>query len=416
MTQRRFCISTITAGALAILLWSPVRPAVTQTYERIKLIVDVLQNIQAQYVEDKDPKDLVFGACHGMVRTLDPFSQFMEPEQYKDMRTETEGEFGGLGIRVGIRDGWLIVITPIEDTPAYRLGILPGDKIVKINGLTTQGMSLEDAVDKLRGKPKTQVAISIFREGDKEPRDFTVTREVIKVASVKFSMAADGIGYLKLNEFIKTSFADMRKALKGLEGKGMTSLVLDLRNDPGGLLDAAVDVGRLFIGDNKLIVYTEGRASPRQEYRADAKAPYGDLPLAVLVNRGSASASEIVAGAVQDHKRGILIGGETFGKGSVQSIIELDEGSALRLTTAKYFTPSGRCIHRDEKTGKGGITPDIVVDVPKETEVKLQAQAEEIIAKGREPESAVKPEERVKDEALSRAVEILKAQAILQKK
>jgi carboxyl-terminal processing protease len=236
------------------------------------------------------------------------------------------------------------------------------------------------------------------------------------VASVKFSMAADGIGYLKLNEFIKTSFADMRKALKGLEGKGMTSLVLDLRNDPGGLLDAAVDVGRLFIGDNKLIVYTEGRASPRQEYRADAKAPYGDLPLAVLVNRGSASASEIVAGAVQDHKRGILIGGETFGKGSVQSIIELDEGSALRLTTAKYFTPSGRCIHRDEKTGKGGITPDIVVDVPKETEVKLQAQAEEIIAKGREPESAVKPEERVKDEALSRAVEILKAQAILQKK
>jgi carboxyl-terminal processing protease len=416
MNRRRFCLSTITAGALAILLWSPVRPAVTQTYERIKLIVDVLQNIQAQYVVDKDPKELVYGACHGMVRTLDPFSQFMEPDQYKDMRTETEGEFGGLGIRVGIRDGWLMVITPIEDTPAYRLGILPGDKIVKIEGLTTQGMSLEDAVKKLRGKPKTQVAISIFREGDKEPRDFTVMREVIKVASVKSSMAADGIGYLKLNEFIKTSFTDMRKALKGLEEKGMTSLVLDLRSDPGGLLDAAVDVGRLFIGDNKLIVYTEGRTSPRQEYRADAKAPYGDLPLVVLVNRGSASASEIVAGAVQDHKRGLLIGGETFGKGSVQSIIELDEGSALRLTTAKYFTPSGRCIHRDEKTGKGGITPDIVVDVLRETEVKLQAQAEEIIAKGREPQSVVKPEERVKDETFARAVEILKAQAILQKK
>ncbi len=415
MSRRKITLAFLVTGLITLSLWTPVRSSIGQTYEQIKLIVDVLQNIQTQYVVEKDVKELVYGAAHGMVRTLDPFSQFMEPDQYKDMQTETKGEFGGLGIRIGVRDGWLVVITPMEDTPAYRMGILPGDKIVKIEKESTQGMSLQDAVNKLRGKPKTKVTISIFREGDKEPKDYTIVREVIQIKSIKSYMAAPGIGYLKLNEFIETSFPDMRKALKELDGKGMTSLVLDLRNDPGGLLNAAVDVGRLFIGENKLIVFTEGRASPRQDFLAEAKAPYGDIPLVVLVNRGSASASEIVSGAVQDHKRGLLIGTETFGKGSVQSIIGLEDGSALRLTTAKYYTPSGRCIHRDEKTGKGGITPDIVIDVTRETEVKLQEQGEEITAKGKETESAVKATDRVKDEVLDRAVELLKAQAIFQK-
>lgn len=415
MTKRKF--AALSALSLALVLTSPpVRSGVAQTYEKIKLIVDVLQHIQAQYVEERDVEKLVFGAAQGMVRTLDPFSQFMEPEQYREMQTETKGEFGGLGIRIGIRDGWLMVITPIEDTPAFAAGILPGDKIVRIEKETTQGMSLQDAVTKLRGKPKTKVTIAVYREGDKEPVDHTLTREVIQIKSVRSSMLGNGVGYLKLNEFIETSLSDMQKSLKGLSDQGMTSLVLDLRNDPGGLLNAAVDVAKLFIGDNKLVVYTDGRASPRQDYRADAKAPYGDIPLAVLVNRGSASGSEIVAGAVQDHRRGILVGGETFGKGSVQSIIGLDGGSALRLTTAKYYTPSGRSIHRDEKTGKGGITPDVVVEVTRDTEVKLQAQAEEILSKGKKPESAVKQEDRVRDEVLDRAVEILKAQAIFNRK
>lgn len=414
MTRRAWTAAT--ALSLTLFLWQPVRSGVAETYERIKLVVDVIQHVQAQYVEQRDVKDIVYGAAHGIARTLDPFSQFMEPNQYKEMQTETKGEFGGLGIRIGIRDGWLVVITPIEDTPAYRLGILPGDKIVKIDGVTTQGMSVQDAVEKLRGKPKTKVTISVFREGDKEPRDHVIVREVIQIKSTRWSMLEDGVGYLKLNEFIETSLPDMQKALKAMTEKGMRSLVLDLRNDPGGLLTAAADVARLFIGDEKLIVYTEGRASPRMEFRGDARAPYQDLPLVVLVNHGSASGSEIVAGAVQDHKRGVLVGAETFGKGSVQSIIALDDGSALRLTTAKYYTPLGRSIHRDEKTGKGGITPDILVDVPRETEIKLMQQAEEVVGKGKTPEPAVKPEERVKDEVLDRAVQILKAQDILRRK
>jgi carboxyl-terminal processing protease len=415
MTKKRFFSAAALAAALSIAAWTPVRSGVAQTYEEIRLIVDVLQHIQSQYVEERDVKTLVYGAAQGMVRTLDPFSQFMEPDQYKDMRTETKGEFGGLGIRIGIRDGWLVVITPIEDTPAYRLGILPGDKLVKIDGKITQGMSLQDAVNLLRGKPKTKVTISIFREGDKEPKDYTIVREVIQIKSTRSAMMGGGVGYLKLNEFIETSLPDMQRMLKDLSDQGMTSLVLDLRNDPGGLLNAAVDVAKLFIGDGKLIVFTEGRASPKQEYFADAKAPYQELPLVVLVNHGSASASEIVSGAVQDHKRGVLIGSETFGKGSVQSIIGLDNETALRLTTAKYFTPSGRCIHRDEKTGKGGITPDIVINITRETEVKLQSQSEEVVSKGKKAESAVKAEDRVKDEVLERAVELLKAEAVFGK-
>jgi carboxyl-terminal processing protease len=228
-------------------------------------------------------------------------------------------------------------------------------------------------------------------------------------------MLNETVGYIRLIEFIEPSVPDLLKALKKLEGQGMTSLVLDLRNNPGGLLSSAVDVVKVFMGDNKLIVYTQGRSQPRQEFRADSKASYDQLPVALLVNHGSASGSEIVAGAFQDQKRAIVIGSQTFGKGSVQSIIGLDDGSALRLTTAKYYTPSGRSIHRDEKSKEGGIEPDIVVDVSQETEAKLQAQYEEVYGKDRKPESIVKEEDRVKDEMLERAVEILKAQALFQK-
>ena len=412
MKKRSVLFALLAAGLCVTAVLPPVRSAVDDTYQQIKLVVDVLQHIREQYVEDVDQKKLIYGAAAGMARTLDPFSQFMEPEDHKEMKTETQGQFGGLGIRIAVRDGWLTVITPMPETPAYRLGILPGDKIVKIEGEVTQGLAVEDAVKRLRGKPGTKVSISIMREGDKEPRDFTITREVIKILSVRSTLLDGNIGYVKLNEFIETSEDDMRKALKGLADKGMTSLVLDLRNDPGGLLTAAVDVSKLFIGDSKIIVFTQGRAQPRQDFFADSKAPYGEIPMAVLVNGGSASASEIVTGALQDHKRAVVIGSETFGKGSVQSVIPLDDGSALRLTVAKYYTPSGRSIHRDEKTKKGGITPDIVIPVTKETEAKLYIQGDEIYSKDKPPQSVVKEADRVKDEVLDRATEILKAEAV----
>jgi carboxyl-terminal processing protease len=414
MKKRTVLFAMVGAALGVTAVLSPVRSAVDDTYQQIKLVVDVLQHIREQYVEDVDQKKLIYGAAAGMARALDPFSQFMEPDDHKEMKTETQGQFGGLGIRIAVRDGWLTVITPMPETPAYRLGILPGDKIVKIEGDITQGLGVEDAVKRLRGKPGTKVSISVLREGEKEPRDFTITREVIKILSVRSTLLDGKIGYVKLNEFIETSEDDMHKALKSLTDQGMSSLILDLRNDPGGLLTAAVDVSKLFVGDSKIIVYTQGRSQPRQDFFADSKAPYGDLPIAVLVNGGSASASEIVTGALQDHKRAVIIGSETFGKGSVQSVIPLDDGSALRLTVAKYYTPSGRSIHRDEKTKKGGITPDIVIAVTKETESKLYIQGDEIYSKDKPPQSVVKEEERVKDEVLERATQILKAEAVFQ--
>jgi len=402
----------LAAGIVAGAWIAPARSAVEDGFRQIALLVDILQTIREQYVDDVEQKTVVYGAAAGMARVLDPFSQFMEPAALKEMRTETQGQFGGLGIRIAVRDNWLTVITPMPDTPAYRLGVLPGDKIIQIENTSTQGMGVEDAVNLLRGKPGTKVTVHIAREGDKEPRVFTITREIIRIQSVRSVLVEPAIGYIRLSEFIETSAADLGKALKELKAKGMRSLVLDLRNNPGGLLSSAVDVSKLFLADGKLIVYTQGRVQPRQDFLADSRAPFGDVPLAVLVNGGSASASEIVTGAVQDHRRGVIIGSETFGKGSVQSVIPLEDGSALRLTVAKYYTPAGRSIHRDEKTKAGGVTPDIVIAVSKETEAKLYAQADEIYSKDKAPRSVVKDEDRVKDEVLERAVQILKAEAV----
>jgi carboxyl-terminal processing protease len=325
MNKRNALILAFVTGVVLTSVLPSVRSAVDQTYDRMRLLVDVLQLIQEQYVAEVDQKNLVYGAAAGMVRTLDPFSQFMEPQAHKEMKTETAGQFGGLGIRIAIRDGWLTVVSPMPDTPAYRAGILPGDKIVQIETVSTQGLSVEDAVEKLRGKPKTKVSISVFREGDKEPRPFTLVREIIKIETVRARLIGT-IGHVRLSEFIEPSVNDLRKAFDGLKSQGMTALILDLRNNPGGLLTSAVDVSKLFLADQKLVVYTQGReASSRQDFLADATAPYGDVPLALLVNHGSASASEIVSGALQDHRRAIIVGSETFGKGSVQSVIPLIE-------------------------------------------------------------------------------------------
>ncbi len=404
-----------TSAALFMFHMPQVRAAVSdidRTLDQLKILAEVFDHITQSYVVEKDPKDLIQGAAHGMVRTLDPFSQFMEPVAHKEMQTETEGQFGGLGIRIEMRDEWLTVMTPIPDTPAYRAGIMPGDRIVKIEGESTAGITLQDAVKKLRGQPGTQVTVTIMHEAAKEPFDITLTREVIKIESVRSRMLDNKIGYLQIIEFTAKTDVDMVKAINKMQQDGMDALVMDLRNNPGGLLNVAVNVTKSFIDAGKLIVYTEGRRSDRVEYRADVRGPYAEMPMVVLVNGGSASGSEIVAGALQDHHRALIMGTTTFGKASVQSVIPLSDGSGLRLTTAKYYTPAGRGIHRDEKTGKGGIPPDIMVEVPRESEIKLRRQQEEIYAKDQSPKSVVKKEEQVEDTALRRATEILKARFI----
>jgi carboxyl-terminal processing protease len=387
---------------------------IDQTYEQLRLLVDIMTIVRENYVEEKENKDLVTSAIKGMVRDLDPFSQFLEPQEYKDMKTETEGQFGGLGIRISVRDNWLTVVTPIPGTPAYKLGILPGDKIIKIEKETTQGMSVNDAVRKLRGNPGTKVTITIAREGEKEPVDYTITRDVIKIDSIRHKTLGGNYGYIKINEFSASTDRDLKQALDDMAKQNVKYLVLDLRNNPGGLLDVAVDTVKEFLPSDKLVVYTKGRRPHmNREYKTGANSDYVKLPMAVLINKGSASGSEIFAGALQDHKRAIIVGMESFGKASVQSVFPMTDGNALRLTTAKYYTPSGKLIHRDEKTGEGGIKPDVIVEVSRDTEVKLQSQLEEIYPPGKEPESAVKDKEVVEDVALLRAMELLKVSDIL---
>ncbi|MHB9155429.1 MAG: S41 family peptidase [Endomicrobiales bacterium] len=398
---------------LSYTVLSPLRAAVDRTYDQLRLLVDVMGLVQENYVEVKDSKQLLTGAIHGMVKSLDPFSQFMEPDSYKEMKTETEGQFGGLGIRISMKNDWLTVITPLPGTPAYRIGILPEDRIIMIEGKSTQGITIEEAVKQLRGTPGTKVTITVVREGMKEPADHAITREVIKIETIRSRMLENNIGYIQLTEFSAASEKDLSRALAGLQKQGMKALVFDLRNNPGGLLDIAVDVCKEFVGDGKLIVYTQGRSpDSRRDYLTQGKAPYGKLPLVVLVNRGSASGSEIVAGAMQDLKRALIVGATTFGKGSVQSVFPFPDGNALRLTTAKYYTPAGRSIHRDEKTGKGGIIPDVMVEVPREVEAKLYMQSEEIFASGKAPESKVKQQDRVEDAALQRAIDLIRMREV----
>jgi len=376
-----------------------------EVYEQIKLLSEVFILVRDNYVEPVDAEELIYGACEGMVSKLDPFSQFMDPTAHQMMKSETEGKFGGLGIRIAIREGRLTVVTPLPRTPAYELGILPGDMIMKIEDKDTKDITLSQAVKLLRGKPGTEVTISIFREGEKDLIDFTITRAIIKIKSVPDAkMLTDKIGYIELTEFSKDTPDEFDKVWKKLKKKGMESLILDLRYNPGGLLATAVEICKNFIGDRKLIVYTQGRSEEQViKFFAEKKAKHEKLPLVILVNRGSASGSEIVAGCVQDWKRGIVLGEKTFGKASVQSLMPLSDGSGLRLTTAKYYTPNGRLIH------EVGIIPDIVVEVPLETMAKLMKQREKIYGLPKEAEKE-REKEKMKDPQIERAKEILLAQ------
>ena len=341
-------------------------------YEDLQLLSAVFGRIKSDYVEPVSDEKLIKEAINGMVHGLDPHSDFLDAEAFKELQVSTQGKFGGLGIEVGVEDGFVRVVSPIEDTPAFRAGIKSGDLIVKIDDTATRGMPLSKAVEKMRGKPGTQIVLTVVRKDAEAPLTFTLTREEINVKSVRAKMLEPGYGYVRVRNFQDRTGEDLAKALKDLYKQGdLKGLVLDLRSDPGGLLNQAVAVSAAFLPKDALVVYTDGRtpdakmrlsatkdnyARRGEDYLKDLPPAVKKVPLAVLVDGGTASASEIVAGALQDHKRATVLGTQTFGKGSVQTILPLGNNAGLKLTTARYYTPAGRSIQAK------GIEPDIVVD------------------------------------------------------
>ena len=415
MTTKRITIALVIA-LLGINLFVAARiysEASTKTdkdnpYAQMELITKVMELIRKDYVDGSNVsyKDLTYGALKGMLTSLDPHSQFMEPQVYQDMREDTEGKFGGLGIVISMsKEGFLTVVAPMEDTPGARAGLLPGDRIIKIDGKVTEKMSLQEAVRQLRGDPGTSVTITVFRQKAKDPgerlKDHTIERAEIKVESVKDAkLITDGIGYIRITQFNEPTADEFEKALTKLEGEGMDALIIDLRNNPGGLLESARKIASKFVPAGDLIVSTEGRdLTQKIVYRSDRGKKRMGYPLVILVNGGSASGSEIVAGALQDSKRAVLVGETTFGKGSVQSILQLPDGSAVRLTTAKYYTPSHKVIHEH------GVTPDIVVPISEEDEAKLLVQRARANLPTEEGAEKVEP---IADVQLDRAIDVIK--------
>jgi carboxyl-terminal processing protease len=376
--QRRFWMlgpMVVVALVVGVLLgkgWERTGHA-TETYEELKTFSEVLTQVQKSYVDETKVKDLVQGAIRGMLSTLDPHSAYMTPEMFKEMQVETKGEFGGVGIQIGVKENRLAVIAPIEGTPAYRAGIKPGDFIIKVNDEPTKDLTLMDAVQKMRGPKGSKINLTIQREGTPDSLQFTLIRDTIKIESVK-SKVLDNIGYVRLTQFQESTGRDLGKVLKQFKDQKLQSTILDLRNNPGGLLTASVEVSEQFLPGGKLVVYTKGRESKKDEWIAKGKDQMDDSPMIILINEGSASASEIVAGALQDYGRAVIVGTTSFGKGSVQTILPLGDGSGLRLTTAKYYTPKGRSIQTT------GITPDIVV----------KAQPPTIVAKAGETKAGEK--------------------------
>jgi carboxyl-terminal processing protease len=350
--------------------------------EDLRAFTEVFGKIKSDYVETVEDKKLISEAINGMLSGLDPHSAYLDPEAFRELQVSTQGEFGGLGIEVGMDEtGFVKVVAPIEDTPAWRAGLKTGDLIIKLDDTNVKGMTLNDAVKKMRGKPNTQIVLTVVRKGDTKPRIVTITRAIIQVQSVKFKLLEPGYAYFRVTQFQEHTGETLVKAIEKLfkDNQGqMKGLVLDLRNDPGGLLTGAVAVSAAFLPADAMVVYTEGRnedakmkmfARPeyymrgtKDDYLKSLPKEVKTVPMVVLVNGGSASASEIVAGALQDHKRAIVMGTQTFGKGSVQTILPLGNGTAIKLTTARYFTPNGRSIQAK------GITPDIVVEEATVTE------------------------------------------------
>ena len=333
----------------------------SELYQQLNLFGDVLERVRRDYVEPTEEKTLIENAINGMLSALDPHSSYMNPKSYKDMQVQTKGEFGGLGIEVTMENGVIKVVSPIDDTPASKAGILPGDLIFALDGEPVQGLTLQEAVEKMRGKVGTPIKISIRRAG-KDPFDVSLTREIIKVKSVRFRLEGGDIGYIRVTSFTEQSTAGVLDAVEKLKkeaGNKLKGYILDLRNNPGGLLDQAIAMSDAFLDKGEIVSVKARKSEDVQRWNAKPGDVTGGLPIVVLVNGGSASASEIVAGALQDHTRAIILGTRTFGKGSVQTIMQVTGGGAIRLTTALYFTPSGRSIQKE------GIKPDIEVEPAK---------------------------------------------------
>ena len=344
------CSSPITAMATD----DPIAadPLDEELLENLSLLSEVLAHIQQRHLESPEPKKLMYGAIRGMLRTLDPYSQFFDPESYGDFRTESRGAYGGLGMVIGIRQDRLTIISPFKDTPAYEAGVQSGDIISLIEEEPTATMTVDEAVERLRGEPGTQVTITLLREGESEPLEVTITRDVIRFRSVESKVLNEDVGYIRINNFRDTTGADVDKAFESFGLQELRGMILDLRSNPGGLLTSAVEVASDFLDADQLVVYTEG-TSPRDDLLARPGQKQKHYPLVVLVNGGSASGSEIVAAAIKDHGRGLVLGRKTFGKASVQKIVQLNGDHAMKLTVAHYYSPSGVNIH------KIGIAPDI---------------------------------------------------------
>jgi len=365
-------------------------------YNQMELFADAVSIVRSDYVDEIDSKKLIYGAMRGMLESLDDFSQFLDPDEHNEIRLETKGEFGGVGIEIGMRDGILTVIAPISDTPAEAAGIRSGDKIVKINGKITKSFQLNEAVKEMRGVPGTIITLTIWREIEGKIFDVPLKRATITVHSIKNAkIIEDKIGYIKLVEFQENTPIDLDAALKKLEREGMNGLILDLRNNPGGLLDTSIDVSERFLPKDAVIVSIKSRdKSEDVTFKSGGRFAHLGYPMVILVNDGSASGSEIVASAVQDNKRGVVLGTKTFGKAFVQTVIPLKDGSALRLTTAAYLTPHGKLIRGQ------GIIPDIIVlkDAGDKKKVDIFERLEGKIDKKEKEIAESKPKESLKGE------------------
>ncbi len=388
-----------------------------ESYEELKIFAEVLTQVKKHYVEEVPTDDLVHGAVRGMLKTLDPHSAYMTPETYKEMKVETKGEFEGLGIQIGIKDHHVTVIAPIEGTPAHAAGIETGDLILKVDEVLTKNLTLMEAVQRMRGPKGTTVTLTVEREGAPGTLSFTLIRDTIKIRSVRSRIVDDRIGYVRISQFQESTPEDLSRELVKLRDKGTQGLILDVRNNPGGLLSAAVGVSEQFLQFDQLIVSVKGRDGGEDEYRARPSMDPYEYPMIVLVNQGSASASEIVAAAMQDWGKAVILGKTTFGKGSVQTILPLSDGSGLRLTTAKYYTPRGESIH------SVGVKPDIVVEqkpmtvdeeqkeptaTPLEEDVSSSSSNERSDGNDSDTKEALEVELMKKDVQLQKAIELLK--------
>jgi len=366
-----FVIAITGVGVLPCFPLQDSAVAKSPDYKELRLFRQVMRIVQKNYVKEVDDKELIQGAINGMLQSLDPHSSFLTEDLFKELQVETKGEFGGLGIEITLENGILTIVSPIEDTPAYKAGLQPGDKIIKIDGESTKNITLLKAVKKMRGPKGSKITLTIMRDGFKKFKDFPVVRDIIHVKSVKSQLVEPGYPYIRVVNFQESTETDLKAAVKSFGAdKDIKGVIVDLRNNPGGLLDQAVKVANLFIDDG-LIVYTDGRVKDqRMEFRATRGGTHYKFKLAVLINEGSASASEIVAGAVQDYDRAVIFGTKSFGKASVQTIIPLEDGSGLRLTTAYYYTPLGRHIQ------KTGIQPDVDLKQALEKQSDEEAEAE----------------------------------------